>query len=261
MAPTPILLGRRSSSSCDDDSLFADSKLFNRDSPGSSFPNRFVERRLAIARSIQGIDESAKMDWDHDGGVQIVCCLQSLLRVQVMLRHDVRRRDGADWQQCQVNRAESPRDFVEHRPLIGRIAREIDGDPVMLNDVTGKRVRMGVRVQDAPSVVIHRNRGHREPTLLPLAPVGNLHDPIAALRYVGGCAHGREHARQSRTEQVKSVARQMVEVPVRDENGIDPGKMCRRDARLHQPARQAADVLGEDRIGEDELVANLDQQR
>src|SRR6266851_8419330 len=38
------------------------------------------------------LDESAKVDGNHDGGLKIVCRLQGLLGIQVVLQHDLRRR-------------------------------------------------------------------------------------------------------------------------------------------------------------------------
>jgi hypothetical protein len=137
---------------------------------------------------------------------------------------------------------------------------EVHLEAVVLDDVAREGVLHPGIVDAVPKPdVAHGHSRDPEAVLLPALPGAELERVERKVREVGEPATWESQMANLGREHLERAEREVVGVHVRDEHGVDRGHVRDVDPGLDQPARETGDRRREDRIGEHDLVVDLEE--
>ena len=202
------------------------------------------------------------MNRHHPPGAEIGEGRERLSRIHVVPAHDLAGMDGPDGQEREIDPREAPRRLGEQPLRIGRVAGEIHGHAAVLDDVPRERPGHPRAVDPvAKAGVDHRHRRDAESVRLPRLPPPQLERGEVQVGDVDEPARGHEERPCLVLDRLEGPERQMIHVHVRHEDRVERRQALCLDARRDEPRAQHADRAGEHRIGEDDLVLDLDERR
>jgi hypothetical protein len=109
--------------------------------------------------------------------------------------------------------------------------------------------------------VIDRHGRDAQTVLLPYLPRTQLVDGEAEVGQVRDAAGRHEERPHLPLDRVEAAERQMIEVHVRDEHRIEGGQVLGLEPGLDEALRELTNAAREHRIGEHDLVVDLQERR